>query len=241
MTNDVQLYLVGGAVRDFFRGQESKDWDFACEAESFDHMRQWLIENNFTIFAETPKYFTLRARAPKDQFKFGTMNLAGSTFDFTLCRLERDYTDGRRPDIVEVGTIYDDLSRRDFTMNAIALDKQGRTIDPFDGLGDIFTRSIRCVGGVERLKEDALRMLRAMRFQIQLGMPMDIEITSFLATEEAASLLSNVSTDRIRDELTKMFKADSYESIHLLSSFTEISWAIFGKDRAWLKPTTESK
>lgn len=241
MTKDVRLYLVGGAVRDHFRGVNSKDWDFAVEAESFDHMRQWLIENNFVIFAETPKYFTLRARAPKDKFVFGTLNLTGTTFDFTLCREEKDYEDGRHPNIVTVGTILDDLSRRDFTMNAVAIDKTGRTIDPFSGVLDIQNEIIRCVGSTERLKEDGLRIFRAIRFKLQTGFQFDEDIVEFLDSYSNAQYVENISVDRVRDELTKCFKINNAASIHHVHRYIHFFAHAMIHDGLWLKPTTESK
>lgn len=242
---DINLYMVGGAVRDLIRGVQSKDIDFAVEADSFDHMREWLIRNNFVIFAETPKYFTLRARAPKDSFKFANMDLTSQTFDFTLCRTERDYTDGRHPDVVEMGTIYDDLSRRDFTMNAIAIDKDGNYIDPFGGVaditGDVGIGLIRCVGGIDRLREDGLRILRAIRFFVQLEFDIDEEIDEFLFSPEAVEALRTISLDRIRDETNKAFKANSLLAIQTFSDYSVISELIFNEKEVWLKPTTEKK
>lgn len=242
---DINLYMVGGAVRDLIRDVQSKDIDFAVEANSFDHMREWLIRNNFTIFAETPKYFTLRARAPKNSFTFAGKDMTSETFDFTLCRTERDYTDGRHPDVVEMGTIYDDLSRRDFTMNAVAIAQDGTVIDPFGGVEDIEMDGgfglIRCVGSIDRLKEDGLRILRAIRFFVQLGFSMDGDIDDFLRTEEAVNALRTISIDRIRDEMHKAFKANSFLAMDTFNDYREISELIFKEKGVWLRPTTEKK
>ena len=238
---DLNMFLVGGAVRDLYRDKKSKDWDFAVEAESYEHMRDWLVENGFQIFADTPKYFTLRARAEHDRFQFGTLDLTRTTFDFTLCRKERDYTDGRHPDVVEAGTIYDDLSRRDFTMNAIALDKHGRTIDPFDGVEDIQSNLIRCVGGVERLEEDGLRIMRAMRFYAQLGFDLDGEIVEFINSGRAVEALKPISVDRIREELGKALRIDSVATLDLLQTFPNVTNLIFGEKGIWLEPTSAKR
>lgn len=238
MTN---IYLVGGAVREIIRGfpEKIKDWDFACESESFDEMREYLIERGFEIFLETPQYFTIRARAPKDKFEFAGIDMTGKTFDFTLCRSEGEYTDGRRPDSVQVGTIKQDLARRDFTMNAIALTAAGGIIDPFDGAKDIRCGYIRCVGSTERLREDSLRMLRAIRFAIQLNFDLSNEIVGFLYDSNNAELLENISEERIREELTKCFKANTLETLYYLQSYHVLAQVIFKDQRMWLLPTVK--
>lgn len=238
----VNIYLVGGAVREIVRGNDSKvkDWDFAVEAESFDAMRDWLNENGFEIYLEKPEYFTIRARAPRNGFSFAGRDMGHLTFDFALCRTDGEYSDGRRPDSVEVGTIHSDLSRRDFTMNAIAMDSSGTLIDPFDGEKDIRLQTIRCVGSTDRLKEDSLRMLRALRFAVQLEFDLSLNIRNFLLEGENADLLDKISVDRIRDELHKMFKLDMEESFYYL---TEYPWIIrkLVQCGIWLEPTTKGR
>ncbi len=238
--NDVNIYLVGGAVREIVRGfpEKVKDWDFAVEAKSFDQMRFWLKIKGFEIFLETPQYYTIRARAPKDRFEFAGIDMTGKTFDFTLCRSEGEYTDGRHPDSVEVGTIKQDLARRDFTMNAIALDAAGGIIEPFGGFEDIKAGYIRCVGSTERLREDSLRMLRAIRFAIQLDFDLSNEIIGFLYDSNNAALLENVSHERIREELTKCFKANTLETLYYLQSYHVLTAQIFSNGM-WLLPTVK--
>ena len=233
------MYLVGGAVRDMIRGVKSNDWDFAVVAESYDAMREWLVANDFEIFLETPKYFTIRARAPKEAFQFAGIDFAGSTFDFTLCRRERDYTDGRHPDEVEVGTLEDDLARRDFTMNAVALDVNGVLIDPYNGRQDIEDKIIRCVGGLERLSEDGLRIMRAIRFWVVLEFNFDEKIYSYLQTPEAVKDLESTSDDRIRQELAKALKSNTADTIMILSELPYISNLIFNTKGLWLEPTSK--
>jgi tRNA nucleotidyltransferase/poly(A) polymerase len=240
--SNVNIYLVGGAVREILRGNDTKikDWDFAVEAESFEQMRDWLALKGFEIYLETPQYFTIRARAPKNGFFFAGRDMSNLTFDFALCRTDGDYSDGRRPDSVKVGTIKTDLSRRDFTMNAIAMDASGTLIDPFDGEKDIRLQTIRCVGSTERLREDSLRMLRALRFAVQLDFELSGEVIDFLYNSENADLLDNVSEDRIRDELTKMFKVDTLESLYYLTTYAWIKKKVFEGD-LWLMPTVKGK
>lgn len=240
--DQVSIYLVGGAVREIVRGfpEKVKDWDFAVEAESYTAMRDWLKEYDFEIFVETPQYFTIRARAPKG-YEFAGIDMTGKTFDFALCRSDGEYSDGRRPDEVTVGTLEQDLSRRDFTMNAIAMDASGTLIDPFGGSEDIKEKLIRCVGGVERLREDSLRMLRAMRFAIQLDFELDNEVWAFLYHDPNAKLLDNVDENRIRDELTKCFRISTSRTLGLLRDFRAIQTYIFKETDIWLMPTVKGK
>ncbi len=239
---DVNLYLVGGAVREIVRGNPDKikDWDFAVEAESYEKMRDWIKYQGFEIFVETPQYFTVRARASK-KFIFAGMDMSGRTFDFALCRSDGEYTDGRRPDSVEVATLASDLSRRDFTMNAMAMGADGKIIDPYDGKTDIENDLIRLVGGVERLREDPLRMLRAIRFSIQLDFYMDDEVWAFLYRPENTELLKTVDENRIRDELTKCFKLNTLETLHTLQGLYSIQQYIFEETDIWLMPTVKGK
>lgn len=197
-----------------------------------------MVEQGFEIFVETPQYFTIRARTPKQGFVFNGIDMSHKTFDFALCRTEEEYSDGRRPDLVRVGTIRSDLSRRDFTMNAIALSEDGVIIDPYEGVPDIHRGMIRCVGGVERLEEDSLRMLRALRFAIQLDFSLSSEIVSFLQKGKNALLLENVSEERIQEELKKMMKIDTWNTLGLLQDFPDITFQIFSGD-IWLMPTVK--
>jgi tRNA nucleotidyltransferase (CCA-adding enzyme) len=140
------------------------------------------------------------------------------TADFVLARRETTYSDGRRPDAVEPGTLLDDLSRRDFTMNAIAKDAHGNLIDPFNGRQDIADKVIRAVGNARDriIGEDALRGLRALRFAVQKGFTIDQEVMLVLASDEFREAIRSVSTERQREELDKMFKVNTSKSMELL-------------------------
>ena len=219
----MKMYLVGGAVRDELLGVHSKDQDFTIVLEPHDFgmgarldlftvMKFNLVQMGFEIFLETPEFLTIRARFPKDHKN------ANLTADFVLARKESDYTDGRRPDKVEPGTLMDDLSRRDFTMNAIAKDMNGELIDPFDGVQDIKNGVIRTVGDPhERFKEDALRIIRAIRFDVTKG----FFITSNTADAMFAlrHTVAGVSAERVREELTKMFNANPMRTILSLQHY----------------------
>lgn len=238
MTN-VKIFLVGGAVRDRLMGKVSNDWDFSVQADSFDAMRDWMIENNFEIFLETPQYHTIRARR-KGAWNFGEFDLTNKGFDFVLARQDGEYSDGRRPDEVIPGTIFDDLARRDFTMNAMAIDEDGFVLDPFDGQSALQSQTISCVGNVTRLEEDGLRMLRAIRFAIQLDFTLSPEVFGFLSDPDNVKFIRNVSVDRIRDEMHKCFKIDTLETMYYLSLFPWLANYIFTETGLWLMPTSKS-
>lgn len=239
---DVKIYLVGGAVREIVRGfpEKVKDWDFAIQAKDYDTMADWIRYQGFEIFVETPQYMTIRARASQP-FYFAGMDMSGRTFDFALCRTDGEYSDGRRPDSVEVATLATDLSRRDFTMNAMAMGTDGKIIDPFNGKDAIESKEIRLVGGPDRLLEDPLRMLRAIRFSLQLGFYLDDEIWAFLANGYNTHLLNKVDENRIRDEMTKCFKINTYDTLKTLQGLHHIEHYIFNETRIWLEPTVKGK
>ena len=228
----IKFYQVGGSVRDELMGLKSNDIDYAVEAPSFEHMRQAIIDRGGEIFLETPKYFTIRAKVPQ----------LGCT-DYVLCRKDGGYSDGRRPDEVCAGTLLDDLSRRDFTINAIAKDEDGKRIDPFGGYKDLEKGIIRCVGDTKKkFAEDSLRLVRAFRFAITKTFLMSDDIKRCLHSEDTLSGLKNVSTERIREELTKCFAHNSVWTIRMLCLYPEfMSIVISDENKIWLKPTTEKK
>lgn len=213
----VTLYKVGGYVRDSILGIKSKDIDYSVEADSYDEMREYIIANGGKIFLETPEYFTIRAK------------LNNEDADFVLCRKDGAYKNARHPDSVQIGTIDDDLARRDFTINAIAIKEDGFYYDPFNGLSDIKAKIIKCVGNTGRLKEDGLRIIRAMRFKITKGFELDRSIIRFIdsGVSEELGLIRNVSSERIADELNKMFAHDMMESIFMFKRYSAFWEDIF--------------
>ena len=185
-------FLVGGCVRDILLGREPKDWDITTEATPEE------IQEVF------PDSFYENA--------FGTVGVKTEMgiIEVTPYRLESGYTDARHPDKVEWGTrLEEDLARRDFTMNAIAYDlKTGEVVDPYEGRKDIERKVIRTVGSAEeRFREDALRMLRALRLASELGFALDSDTQS--AIGENANLLEHISKERVRDEFIKIVMSEN--------------------------------
>lgn len=226
----IQIYKVGGAVRDQFLGVKSKDIDFAVEAPSYEAMREH-IQARGKIFLEKPEFFTIRAK------------LDGVDADFVLCRKEHGYTDGRRPDSVSAGDIYDDLSRRDFTVNAIAIRVSDEAVfDPHQGIVDINDRKIRCVGrAADRFSEDSLRMIRAVRFAITKAFALDVEIQFALEDRFLLSKLANVSKERVREELNRCFKFDTLNTLRLFEKFPKLRDTIFADPALWLEATNKDR
>lgn len=185
----ILAYVVGGAVRDMIMGREPGDYDIAAQCTP---------EELLAAFEGFPHFDT-------GAF-FGTINIfSGERYvEITCCRYESGYSDFRRPDTVEFcRNIKKDLARRDLTMNAIALDIYGTIIDPFGGVKDIEQKTIRCVGDPEvRFSEDALRIIRALRFSAVLGF--DIEEKTSIAIRSLSHLLRNIAVERIFVELKKL-------------------------------------
>jgi tRNA nucleotidyltransferase (CCA-adding enzyme) len=156
-----------------------------------------------------------------------------------VARAEGTYTDGRRPDKVIPGRLIDDLRRRDFTMNAIAKDSTGNLIDPFNGREDIQRGLIRAVGNAEdRISEDALRGLRAIRFAVTKGFFIHKDINRYLRTTKFRESLKSVSQDRVREEMHKAFKHDTVLTLDYLDRYGLLH-TIFANG-LWLEPTTKS-
>ncbi|MCI0560897.1 MAG: hypothetical protein MN733_20625 [Nitrososphaera sp.] len=210
----VKIYAVGGAVRDELLGIKSKDIDFVVIAESFVAMRNHLLESGFKIFVEHPEFATIRCNVPSGHY---LRELAKDT-DFVLARKDGFSSDGRRPDYVEAGTLHDDLSRRDFTMNAIAKDPvSGELIDPFHGQSDIQNRRIKFVGDpMQRIREDGLRSLRGFRFAVTKGFWIECETLEAMQSNLAIEMLSCVSIERVREEIEKMFLHDTLRALEVI-------------------------
>ncbi|MHB0978342.1 MAG: CCA tRNA nucleotidyltransferase [Minisyncoccota bacterium] len=191
-------FLVGGCVRDLLVGREPKDWDITTRATPEQ------IQSLFPHTFYENEYGTVGV--VNDEEKNETLK----TIEVTPYRIESGYSDMRHPDKVEWGeTVEQDLARRDFTMNAIAYEiENNKTVDPFGGVEDIKKKLIRTVGKPEeRFGEDALRMLRALRFSAELGFVIETETLG--AIEKNAGLLENISKERIRDEFIKIVMSDS--------------------------------
>lgn len=195
-----KAYLVGGCVRDYILGRKINDVDITTDATP-DQIQEVYKDYRKIDFGK----------------KFGTIKILydDEEFEITTFRIEDDYKDNRHPSSVKFSKdIDDDLKRRDFTINAMTL-RNKKIYDPFNGKADIDKKIIRAVGNPEeRIKEDALRMLRAVRFSIQLGF--DIEEELKIAIRNNKDRLDDIARERIHDELNKMLIVDPYRTITTL-------------------------
>ena len=243
-----QIFKVGGAVRDRLLGLDSKDIDFTfvCEnsqtvEQGWLEMKTWMTDRGFEIFLETPDCFTIRAKFPKDHQN------AGLVADFVMARKETGYIEGTRKPILEIGTLFDDLIRRDFTVNAIAEDETGALIDPFGGVQDLSDGILKTpTDPMITMMDDPLRILRAMRFSLTKDLEIDLGIMDAMKQPSILSKLAQtVSQERIREEILKMMKFDTIKTIQLLVDIDRELipgfLALVFKDSMWLKPTTEKR
>ena len=240
-----KMYLVGGSVRTKLMNViGDTDYDFAVEADSYDDMFNHLRQLGVEVWKELPEYVTLRGRMPLAGGVWPPSGrgivTVGVPADFTLCRKEAMYSDMRHPNEVTPADLATDLSRRDFTMNAIAEDEAGTLIDPYGGIADINDKIIRCVRDPnERFKEDPLRMLRALRFAITLDFKLEYHTDK--AVRLHSDLLKSLPVERVQTELTKMFKCSWWRSMHILEAYPGVMNCLLLHDRLWFKPTTEER
>jgi len=242
-----KIFQVGGCIRDKFLGLQSKDIDFTfvldnldrTVEEGFEIMTKWLEHKEFTIFLSTPDCFTIRAKFPKDH------QHAGLVADFVMARKEIGYIPGTRKPILELGTLEDDLMRRDFTLNALAEDEDGKLIDLFGGLEDLKNGILRTpLDPMITMMDDPLRILRALRFSITKGFTIDLKIFDAMRQPDIIEKLRlTVSQERMREEIFKMMKHDTPATLRLLHIIDEgeipgFFDLVFSKG-LWLKPTNE--
>lgn len=258
-----KLYEVGGTVRDELMGLQSKDIDFVVVPsqelldqqlsidEIFQSLTNFLEEEDFLIFLSTPSCFTIRAKFPplyKNNSKYS------GVADFVLARKEVGYVPGTREPIVVPGTLFDDLVRRDFTVNAIAKDPEtNELIDPFDGVGDLKKKVLKTPIKTQSksgdiinsspitFEDDPLRLLRAIRFSITKDFEITNSIKGILHIFDYENKMGVVSEERIREELFKCFKANTLKTLEYLEVFSELKKYIFTRTNLWLKPTNEQK
>ena len=192
-------YLVGGCVRDMLLERRPHDWDICTAA---------LPEEVLSLFPGS--------RPTGLRHGTVTVVIGSKQVEVTTFRTEGGYQDHRHPDRVAfVSELTEDLSRRDFTMNAIALAADGLLADPFGGVTDIREKRICCVGDPAlRFEEDALRMLRALRFSAKLGFT--IEINILLAIQDKAPLAATLAPERVREELERLLLTDLPETVYAL-------------------------
>lgn len=189
--NGYDAYAVGGCIRDSFMGREPNDWDITTSAKPLEVKR---------LFRQTVDTGLQHGTV--------TVMIAKEGFEVTTYRIDGEYEDSRHPkEVTFTGELREDLKRRDFTINAMAYNDRDGLVDAFGGIEDMDKKVIRCVGNpTERFTEDALRILRAVRFSAQLGF--SIEEETMKAAKELAPTLSKISAERIATELIKLLVSD---------------------------------
>jgi len=191
-TAGYEAWCVGGCVRDTLLGRQPGDWDVTTNA---------LPEESMAVFGE-------RAVPTGLQHGTVTVRMEGGTVEVTTYRVDGAYTDHRRPDSVTfTPSLEEDLRRRDFTVNAIAMNRQGELRDPFGGREDLESRCLRCVGEADRrFDEDALRILRGLRFAAALGFAIEAETAE--AIHRNRELLRSIAAERIQVEFWKLLAGE---------------------------------
>jgi tRNA nucleotidyltransferase/poly(A) polymerase len=241
----MKLYEVGGHVRDSILEFESKDVDYTVVInedtfknpnDAFIAMVEGLKAKGFKVFVEHPDVFTVRAMFPEDHEHSGVA-------DFVMARKELGYAKGTRQPIVEMGTLMDDLTRRDFTVNAMAKELDGTVIDPFNGAKDLRDMILRTpLDAAVSFNDDPLRILRALRFSVTKSFGFSDHIIDAIKAFDFR-LMIVVSDDRIRDELHKMFKHDTFNTLRILHLLQEWNPQLFAhiimRENFWLMPTNK--
>jgi tRNA nucleotidyltransferase/poly(A) polymerase len=244
-----KFYEVGGCVRDEILGLKSKDIDYVAVPsdgllkdvtsayDMFIILKSYLTEEEFELFLVTPDCFTIRAKFPKGHKYQGVA-------DFVMARKEIGYIPDTRQPIIIPGTLYDDLERRDFTLNALAKDDNGKIIDYFDGMWALENKILLTpLDAKVTMMDDPLRLLRAFRFSITKGFTISPRIWETCLMDGIVEKLDKVvSQERIRDEVFKMMKHDTLKTLELFERIRlvnpNILTIMFGKG-IWLKPTNE--
>ena len=242
---EYKLYQVGGSVRDEILGLPVKDLDYVAVITDPDkylnpyaEFVKQLVREGYKIYLETPECFTIRAKFPPDHvFK----NIDA---DFVIARKELYYKDGTRTPVTTYGTLFDDLQRRDFTVNTLAKDQEGNLIDFFGGLKDLKKGILRTpIDTMKTFDDDPLRIVRAIRFTVTKNMFLSKKIVKCIAKYDPDKM-KVVSKERIREELYKMFKHNTVLTIDTLYEFKMLNNKLFLKlfdVDLWLKPTFENK
>lgn len=242
---DYDLFLVGGFVRDEVMGLESNDMDYSVVINNRDDFKTALDayyaferdikKKGFEVFLSSPDVFTIRSRFPDSK----------EVADFVIARKESGFKEGtRKPEIVELGTLLNDLARRDYSVNSFCKDMDGNIIDPFDGVRDIENKILRTPLSAEiSFNDDPLRILRGVRFCVTKGFSFSEEVENGIRGFDVNRFKETVSTERIREELYKMFMHDtmlSLEYTEILGDLNaELYQYIFSECGIRLKPTME--
>lgn len=241
-----KIYQVGGSVRDEILGVQSKDIDYVAvpdeellskfseASDMFQVLVDYLKDEGYELFLITADCYTIRAKFPKLSPNEGLVS------DFVMARKEIGYIPGTRTPIVKPGTLYDDLERRDFTLNALAKDENGNIIDYFNGIEDLKNRVLKTPLDMKvTFDDDPLRILRAIRFSITKGFTITFDMWHEITHYDVENKMSVVSTERIREELFKCFKYNTIKTLEKLSEYPHLRNYIFKNNILWLKPTLE--
>ena len=203
-----EAYIVGGCVRDGILGRDPEDWDITTIAKPDE------IKRIFSHTVDTGiEHGTVTVLVPPDEVERGIRS-----FEVTTYRIDGEYTDHRHPNAVSfTGSLEEDLARRDFTINAMAYHMERGIIDPFHGQEDLEKKIVRAVGKAkDRFAEDALRMMRGIRFSAQLDFSLDEE--AYLGIESLKESLENVSKERIAVELWKLLASAHPDKVEMFFS-----------------------
>jgi poly(A) polymerase len=230
-----KIYYVGGCVRDKILNVSPKDIDYVFVDdktndinESYSNMIKYLKDNNYKIFLESKNCYTVRCK--KDQ-----------VVDFVLARKDIEYDEKSRIPKCVPATLYEDLERRDFTINSMAEDEGGNIYDYFEGKEDIKNKILRTpIDPYKSFSDDPLRLIRAMRFNITKDFKFCEELENAFNDDKLWNKIKHtVSEERIREELYKCFEYDTVKTIELLKSLNQNKINILFGNKLWLKPTLE--
>lgn len=241
-----KIYEVGGKIRDEILGLKSKDVDYVAVPSDdlirdvssahamFNILEGYLKEEGFQLFLVTPGCFTIRAKFPDNHRYSGVA-------DFVMARKEIGYIPGTRTPIIKPGTLYDDLERRDATLNALAKDENGIIIDYFDGLTHLKYGILRTpLDPIKTFNDDSLRIIRFIRFSITKGFTIADDIQKVMCEYDYDNKMGVVSIERIREELLKCFKYDTLKTLRTLNQYSGLRDYVFKNNLLWLKPTMEN-
>ncbi|MFW5887698.1 MAG: hypothetical protein ACOCUH_02760 [Bacteriovoracia bacterium] len=218
MNDDITIYEVGGSLRDELLGKSNVDKDLVAVTSSFENLRQYIRSTAQKVFLEKPEFGIIRYLDSDD-----------SPCDISLAVKKRD----DKGHILELGSIENDLCLRDFTINAMARKiETGEVFDPFNGKKDIETKTIKTVRSIEEtFMADPVRIIRALRFKIQLGFEFAHDLSQFLYTNGDFSTLKNINRERIRQELDKALAISTHQMLNeiykMSSSFRDIIFSYF--------------
>tara|TARA_B110000495_G_C22843442_1_gene491844 strand:- start:7 stop:744 length:738 start_codon:yes stop_codon:yes gene_type:complete len=243
-----KIFEVGGCVRDEILNVKTDDIDFTfvlddltgTVEDGWNSMVSHLEAEGFKIFLKTEDCFTVRAMFPKGH------QHEGLVADFVMARKEVGVIEGTRKPILELGTLEDDLTRRDFTVNALAKSLDGEVIDLFNGLNDLNLGVLRTpLDPIQTLLDDPLRLIRALRFSITKNFKIDQDLWNAMFTPGLLDKLELVvSTERIQNELKKMMKHDTVASLRLFNRIDQNEprlLEIMFKGDMWLSPSMKKK